>query len=277
MTTRGSDTITTVLVSRDLPMRVLSKTKSSIWSFILFGLFLLLTTNLPGEAAPVRQNETPSPGSEIKAWMVSQTNPFGKFVTYVASSGIKIEGPTGGTLVAKSPDWRVFVFHRHDSGGFTTPYKEWSSRIRNNRKLDKEKPTHCTVAGIPALRYFFPVNKATDGDGGTALIYRSKATKQVLKSKTITVAANLKKYPLQAIEIWRCFLESNIVGTIPLVSIDEMEGGQKQYRVNTTAQKDTTVAANYFDCPAKFKATGGTMFSVFFGAEIDDVGSLMMP
>lgn len=212
---------------------------------------------------------------KIKVWKVKQSNSWGLFTIYAAPGFLRVDGSTGGRLIAKAPDWQVFVFHTEDKRFCSVPYRQWGvGRVSDAFSVERSgvTPKPCNVAGIRAKKYTFRLNGEVDQqDGG---IFRSTAREELVRSH-VTVASDDHGLPKQLIEIWRRLLEIQCKNAIPLEVSDDKRFGGSNFSLRTQSQSAEAVPIKFFDCPVGFKS-GGTPISVFFGSSMEDAASLML-
>lgn len=214
-------------------------------------------------------------GKTARVWKVKQSNSWGHYTIYAANNVLRIDGSTGGSLIAKAPEWKVIVFHPEDRRMCSTPYSQWGAgRVTNSFNVERSgaKATGCTVAGIKALRYSFDLNREIEQEDGG--IFRSTSKVQLLRTH-LTIASDNHGLPKQAIEIWRRLFELQCKDAIPLEAFSDKRFGGTTFAFRTLSQSTETVPLKFFDCPVGFKE-GGTPLSVFFGSCMEDAASLML-
>lgn len=246
---------------------------------IIFQSVVLTILSASGVSAQP-QHKGYNPSAPIKAWRIEQSMPFGKYTAYISDNAIKIEGVKGGRLVSNAPDWDVTVYNTIDKTITKLSLDQWFRNMELKQvplaKI-RQKPKPCTILGLPANTYAFPINQAGSQDQGFSVLYRSQTQKSMVKWRKLSVLADISKLPRQAVEILRIHAEIPFIGSLPLQCYDEHESGSKVDTIKTYSQKYTTVRSNFFtERPVGYKKTRGTVAMVFYGQECEDVGKMML-
>lgn len=229
------------------------------------------------KSAVQKTKGAPAASQMIGVWKVEQENAFGSYVIYAGPASIRIEGSSGGRIVARAPDWTVKVFNIKDKRACLVPYRDWILKVPGSSRISlvRQKPVKDSIAGISVMKYKFPVGGVSETDGGLSSLYKARVQKQFIKSRAISVAADNHNLPEQIVEIWRCTLESFARGSILIQVCEETSTGQQVKVLNTTAQKSVSVPSSMFDFPSGYKHAGGAL-SVFFGSEIEDAAKMLL-
>ncbi len=250
---------------------------AAVRSAALFVVLLAFTSSAAnaGPMAPLRDNAHPISKKSIDVWKVKQTNHFGIYTVYAAPEFLRIDCSTGGSLIAKAPDWKIHLFHLKDGRGCVIPYKHWSlNRSASSFNITNcpRKPTACKIAGIDAKRYTFALENFHEESGGG--LYRSFEKKEYVRC-AISVAADKHGLPREPIEIWRHLLEIQTRFDIPLeVRNDERFGGFV-YAMTTEGQWQEKVPINFFEPPTGLK-NEGTPITIYFGSNMEDAAKMMI-
>lgn len=215
--------------------------------------------------------------ASVKAWQVKQTNAWGRYTIHTTNNAIRIDGSSGGVLVARAPQWQVVVFHLREARICKIPYVHWKEKVPTSHRLTDtgRKPQLVSIAGLPAFKYTFAVNDFQDSDAGTNNLYRSKLTKDLILRRTFAVAKDESRLPIQVREIWRNFLELKTLGSIPL-EIYELSGGKNAYKLQTQSQKFVFVDPSMFSSPGGLKELDSPFLVFFGGKQVEDMAHIIM-
>lgn len=233
---------------------------------------------LPCFAAPPAK---PSPAKKkIAVWKVNQWNSFGAYTVYATPSAIRIDGATGGTMVAAAPDWTVYFFNKKDKTKNMATFKVWSGRYETPpfriTRL-RQHPAKTVIGGIAALSYTININKIGDSDDGFSSLYQTKHSTELVKYRRVSIAENPDRIPQPVIDIWRSQTEIPTAGSLPLESYDVFASGRKVYNLKTISQSDITVEADFFEHKLDGYKKGGSAFVVFYGSETGAAAEMMLP
>ncbi len=257
----------------------LAKLQAPIWHRAVVSLTALLTLSaVPSKAgpmAPLRDATHEQSKKTIDVWRVKQSNCFGTYTVYAAPKFLRIDCSSGGSLIAKAPDWKICLFHIKDGRGCEIPYKHWAlNRNANSFNIEhsQQRASACKVAGIDAKRYTFPLeNFKAEEDGG---LYRSIKRKEFVRS-AISVAADAHGLPHEPIEIWRLLLEVQTRFSIPLEIRNDERFGGSSYSLETKEGLASKVPVSFFEAPTGLK-NEGTPITIFYGSGMEDAAKMMI-
>lgn len=241
-------------------------------SCILNCSFALASPVSSKDASTIKNSKT------VKVWKVNQHNAWGSYITYASPQFFRIDSSSGGSLIAKAPDWKLHFFHTQDRRICAFTYYYWMQRKHDLGSVEDsgQQPEDCKVSGIPGKMYSFDVNFTDSGQAGSGLLFRSDTKKNQFKRAHIVVAAGLKtKFPPQLKSIWCTLFEVPVRCKIPLEIKYDLRFGGHIYHFQTDREAMVSVPIDFFKPPSGFKE-GGTPLVVFFGTQFEDAWSTLL-
>lgn len=233
-------------------------------------------------AAPVKTVATaaaPKPAVAAKSYegiVAHQTTGWGIFDTKVCKAGIRIESQTGAILIARPPDWTVYVFRKNQKKASKMSYQLFRTKNRFAVKLSeiKEKPRTVRVAGVNALMYSFVIDRSLDEMATLGSFFRSNQKKQIIHRKEVSFAPATDLVPKQGKEIWRSYFESPVIEEIPLSTTLYFANGEKRLNMVTNRYARSTMKAEDFTVPSGLSYTA-QFIEMIYGKEMEGVAELL--
>jgi len=206
-----------------------------------------------------------------------QVTSWGIYDIKACPQGIRIHTQYGAILVAKPPDWTVYIFRNGEKRAAKLSYAMFQTKNPRAVRLSgiKEKPRATKVAGVNAILYSFNINQKLD-DTTMGSLYRSRAAKPIVTRKEVAFAPDLDFIPKQAKGIWSSFFEIPAVEEIPLATIVFLQGGEKRAYFDTKKFSYGKMTASDFVVPAGLNYTS-QFAEMIYGKEMEGVADLLEP
>lgn len=220
-----------------------------------------------------------SQNKKVKVWVLHQKNRWGKYKVCVNNKAIRINGSSGGVVIAKAPNWEVFVFHKRDKKFCTATLSQWIRKTNGRLYLPKlkQKPKYKSVSGLKISTYRFPINAVMDVTAGTQTVYRSRGRSTFVKDSIFGFYINQKRVSKAACLVWNGFYEFPNTGVVPIEYYYVLKNNQKIFGLTTSSQIEKLVDPAVFERPVGLKKTTKPILSVFMGSGLMDATELLFP
>ncbi len=206
-----------------------------------------------------------------------QVTSWGIYDVKACPQGIRIHTQYGAILVAKPPDWTVYIFRKGEKRAAKMSYAMFQTKNPRAVRLSriKEKPRAIKVAGVNAIMYSFNINQKLD-DTTMRSLYRSRAAQPIVTRKEVVFAPNTDFIPKQAKGIWSSFFEIPAIEEIPLETIVYLQGGEKRAYFDTKKFSLGKMTAADFVVPEGLNYTS-QFAEMIYGKEMEGVADLLEP
>lgn len=257
-------------------MRLFERIKPITLTATLFVTATLFAASAHASPASLKKGGGPSKsGKPIEVWKVKQSNAWSTYTIYASRQYFKVTSTVGGSLIAKAPDWKVYVFNDEDKRICALEYGQFRKlAFQESVSIEQfgAKPYPCMIAGIKGHRYVFPPEQKqkVDNEG----LFRSGPKVEILRVN-YSVAADNHDLPKEVIDVWRRFFDLPTKELIPLEIRDDVRFGGYLYRLKTESQSRDSVDAKFFDVPTGYKPKEGVV-ATFFGSSMEDAAQLML-
>ncbi len=204
-----------------------------------------------------------------------QVTSWGIYDIKVCSEGIRIHTQYGAILVAKPPDWTIYIFRNGEKRAAKMSYAMFQTKNPNALRLSqiRAKPRTIRIAGVNATMYSFQINQKLD-DTTMGSLYRTRAAKPVVTRKEVAFALNTDFIPKKAKGIWSNFFEIPVVEEIPMETIVYLQGGEKRAYFDTKKFGRGKMTAADFIAPPGLNYTA-QFAEMVYGKEMEDVADLL--
>lgn len=90
-----------------------------------------------------------------------QTTTWGIYEIKACERGIRMSTQNGTILIARPPDWTIYIFRKGQKRAAKIPYEKFRTKNQNAVKISsiKVKPQTKIVVGIKAMQFNFRINQ----------------------------------------------------------------------------------------------------------------------
>ena len=215
----------------------------------------------------------------MKAWVVNQQNNWRKYTVYITNDAIRAKGLTGGSLLARAPNWHVAVYNEIDKAARVLPPAKYMLECSSGPTIKPTAtPKKKNILGLNCLEYEFPVNADVDATFGSRFMFKGKIDKEkFLKSNVYTFAEPQGKYIMQSL-IWSAFISIPKTKMFPIGLHSIYKDGTTQTNLKTLSQKNQLVSEKLFLLPEGLSRSDKPIRAIFGGLKrLDDTVEYFFP
>jgi hypothetical protein len=256
-------------------MKPAADTNSPSYTASLMAVFIAVFIAASANAA--NSVNAASSAKSYSGVIARQVTSWGIYDIKACPQGIRIHTQYGAILVAKPPDWTIYIFRNGEKKAAKLSYAMFQTKNPHAVKLSqiRQKPKTIRVAGMNATMYSFNINQKLE-DTTMGSLYRSRPAQPIVSRKEVAFAPNTDFIPKQAKGIWSSFFEIPVVEEIPIETIVYLQNGEKRAYFDTKKFSRGTMTARDFIVPPGLSYTS-QFAEMIYGKEMEGVADLLEP
>lgn len=206
-----------------------------------------------------------------------QTTTWGIYEIKACERGIRMSTQNGTILIARPPDWTIYIFRKGQKRAAKIPYEKFRTKNQNAVKISsiKVKPQTKIVVGIKAMQFNFRINQRLQ-DTTMGGLYMTREAQPVVINKEVVFAPDIESVPKKAKGIWSNFFEIPVFEEIPMQIILHLASGESRAYFDTKSMKEGKMIDGDFFVPAGLAYTA-QFAEMIYGQETEGVADLLYP